>query len=49
MKIGLDVWFLPAASVEERNNNAKPSNPSADFDQTQTAKASGDGNRIGCV
>ena len=34
---------------EERSNNAKPSNPSADSDQTQAAKASGDGNWIGRV
>ena len=34
---------------EERSNNAKPSNPSADSDQTQAAKASGDGNWIGHV
>ena len=31
---------------EERSNNAKPSNPGADSDQTQSAKASGDGNWI---
>ena len=34
---------------EERSNNAKPSNPGADSDQTQAAKASGDGNWIGRV
>ena len=31
---------------EERSNNAKPSNPGTDSDQTQAAKASGDGNWI---
>ena len=49
MEIGSDVWFLVAAPVEERSNDAKPSNPGVDFDQTQAAKASGDGNRIGRV
>ena len=34
---------------EERSNNAKPNNPGADSNQTQAAKASGNGNRIGCV
>ena len=46
MEIGLDVWFLAATPVEERSNNAKPSNRGADSDQTQVAKASGDGNQI---
>ena len=34
---------------EERSNDAKPSNPSTDFDQTQAAKVSSDGNWIGRV
>ena len=34
---------------EERSNDAKPSNLSADSDQTQAAKVSSDGNRIGRV
>ena len=34
---------------EERSNDAKPSNLGANSDQTQAAKASGDGNRIGRV
>ena len=34
---------------EERSNNAKPNNPGVDSDQTQAAKASGDGNQIGHV
>ena len=34
---------------EERSNDAKPNNLGADSNQTQTAKASGDGNRIGRV
>ena len=46
MEIGSDVWFLAAAPVEERSNNAKPSNPGVDSDQTQAVKASGDGNWI---
>ena len=32
---------------EEISNDAKPSNPGIDSDQTQEAKASSDGNRIG--
>ena len=46
MEIGLDVWFLAPALVEERSNDAKTSNLGVDFDQTQATKASGDGNRI---
>ena len=34
---------------EERSKGAKPSNPGVDSDQTQAAKALGDGNRIGRV
>ena len=32
---------------EERSNDAKPSNLGIDSDQTQAAKVSSDGNRIG--
>ena len=49
MEIGSDVWFLTAAPVEERSNDAETQQPRHRFDQTQAAKASGDGNRIGRV